>query len=172
MFGTVWHGCNSYNESYCEGKLLSKSRDLGRLEFEFPVKMEWMGNGLGKGLGWIRRELGWMRMHFAKVGKLGENVLMKVLKFLRRVGISEGRDWILRRKCSDGNSSISEEGWISRTNCKRVDFAKEMFWWTISTFWCSFNFPYQTFQFSEGKFLMRNQQILRRVEFPEQIAKE
>ena len=52
------------------------------------MKGEWIGKGIG--MDWdVYEGLG---MHFAKVGKLGENVLMKVLKFLRRVGISEGRD--------------------------------------------------------------------------------
>ena len=137
-------------------------------------RSKWNEGGMDWERDWDGLDVNWdvcegLGMHFAKVGKLGENVLMKVLKFLRRVGISEGRDWILRRKCSDGNSSISGEGWISRTNCKRVDFAKEILWWTFSTFWCSFNFPYQTFQFSQQTSLMRILKFLRRVEFPEQL---
>lgn len=52
--------------------------------------MDWERDWDGLDVNWdVYEGLG---MHFAKVGKLGENVLMKVLKFLRRVGISEGRD--------------------------------------------------------------------------------
>ena len=60
-------------------------------------RSKWNEGGMDWERDWNGLDVNWdvyegLGMHFAKVGKLGENVLMKVLKFLRRVGISEGRD--------------------------------------------------------------------------------
>ena len=128
---------------FSEGNFLSKSWDLGHLQFDFPVKMEWRGNGLGKGLEWIGRELG----------------------CLWGIGNAFCKSWKIGRKCSDESFEVSEEGWNFRR--KGLNFAKEMFWWEFWDFWGGLNFPnkLQKSWFCEGNSLMNIFNLLMFLQF-------
>ena len=99
--------------------------------------------------------------------------------FWAKVGIWVISNLIFRSKWNEGGMDW-ERDWDGldvnwdEWECilQKLENWAKMFWWKFWSFWGGLEFPKEGIEFCEGNVLMGIHQFLRRVEFPEQIAKE